>query len=350
LSLSTATRWQRQSILMMIVGITCRITVVCATLIIWHTISSISSILRCLYHRWQLQFLIVWIIAFFSVVSFSIAHHFLIQVHTTLVRRWPWRDATRSSWVWCGVLDARIEGRICAGHQIDVVEAASDHVSGVRWLVVTEIELVEVVWAVDDWVACVVAGGVLVWLEWMEVVVSTTSTVELAVTVTSFCSVLSKLISWTCHSTSSYVVMMSTQRNLWCSWIGTSMCVAGVRTMRTSKLVIQRWCGRWTPQRFAMMWSMWHSAQIKTMMSATASSTVHFISEMCCLPGIIRLCHLLRLHLVGRAVLLLVLKLLILLWTHAPIGKWHQNWVWLWWHRVIAILVLHTHNYWISCS
>lgn len=132
--------------------------------------------------------------------------------------------------------------------------------------------------------ACVVAGGVLVWLKRMEVMVSTASTVELAVTVTSFCSVLSKLIRWTCHSASSYVVMMSTQRNLRCSWIGTSMCIASVWAMRTSKLVIQRWCSRWTSQRFAMMRSMWHSTQIKTMMSTTASSTVHFISEMCCLP------------------------------------------------------------------
>lgn len=244
---------------MMIARIVSWVTIV-SPLTVWDAVCSISSVLRRLYHRWQLQLLIVWVVTFFSVIPFSIAHHLLVELYTSL-RRWGiWRD---TSWTWVLPSDTCVQRRICAGHQIDVVETSTNHVPWVACLVISQIELVEMVRTMHNRVTSVVSRRMLILLHRMKIMVPTASAAELPMAVASFCSVLIELIIWAWHS-STYVIMMRSQRNLRCSWIvRASMSVTGVCCMCSSKFIVQRWSSRWTSQCL-MMCTMpaWHTTQL----------------------------------------------------------------------------------------
>lgn len=259
MSLSTATRRKREHILMMIARIVSWITIV-SPLAVWDAVCSISSVLRRLYHRWQLQLLIVWVVTFLSVIPFPIAHHLLVELNTSL-RRWGIRRDP--SWTWVLRSDTCVQRGICAGHQIDVVETSTDHVPGVAGLVISQIELVEMVRAMHNRVTSVVSGRMLILLHWMKVVITTASAAELPMTVASLRSVLIELICWAWHP-STYVIMMWSQRNLRCSWIaGASMSITGVCRMCSAELIVQRWSSRWTSQCLVVRtMSTRHTAQV----------------------------------------------------------------------------------------
>ena len=78
---------------------------------------------------------------------------------------------------------------------------------GVAGLVISQIELVEMVRAMHNRVTSVVSGRMLILLHWMKVVITTASAAELPMTVASLRSVLIELICWAWHP-STYVIMM----------------------------------------------------------------------------------------------------------------------------------------------
>ena len=82
------------------------------------------------------------------------------------------------------------------------------------------------------------------------------------------------------------------------------------------------------------------------MVSATASTSMPFASEMCWFTRIAGDMLLLSDILIS----LLRLQMLQRVGRHASVRERHQNWVLLWWDWVIAVLVLHAHYYWIPCS
>lgn len=196
-TLSTTTRRKREHVLLMIAGIASGVTVV-SSLAIRHAVCSICSFLWCFYHWWQLQLLVVWVITFFSVVPFAVTHHLFVQLSTSLSRRWILGDP---DWAWILCSNACVQRGISTRHQIDVVEAPSNQMPWGAGLVISQVELVEMIWTVHYWVTSVITRRVLVLLDRVEIVITTTCarisiSAELAVALPSLCPALAILIIW----------------------------------------------------------------------------------------------------------------------------------------------------------
>lgn len=72
---SIASRRQRQHVVM---STNSSCSVLLTRLSRWHAICSLSPVYRGLYHRWKLQFLVVWVITFLPSVSLSTVHYFFV--------------------------------------------------------------------------------------------------------------------------------------------------------------------------------------------------------------------------------------------------------------------------------
>jgi len=180
-----------------------------------------------------------------------------------------------ASWVQAG-----IQRRIWALHQVDVVEASSYHMSRMSWLVVSHIKLMKVVWPMHDWMASDVARRVLILLKRMEVMISCLITwAKLPMAVASFSSASSKLTAWAGYC--SHISVVSSKWNMRSSCIILIPSMIASLSARTSTiLIIQRWSSRWTS--YSLIMSTMASrctTDIKTMMTS-ATSTMHFIPQL----------------------------------------------------------------------
>ena len=279
---SVASSWrQRQHILMMSTRTSSTSSLSSlTTLCIWNTVCSLCSILRSLYHWWQLQLLIIRIIAFLSGITFAIADDLLVEldglVNSSLR---TWRIVAWSTWclACASWVHAGIQRRIWALHQVDVVEASSYHMSRMSRLVVSHIELMKVVWPMHDWVPSDVAWRVLILLKRMEVMISCLITwAKLPMAVASLSSASSKLAAWAGYC--SHVSVVSPKWNMRSSSIILiASMITSLSTRTSSVLIIQGWTSRWTSNSLIMStMPSWRTTNIKTMMPS-AASTMHFI-------------------------------------------------------------------------
>ena len=115
---------------------------------IWHTISSVRTILWCLNHGRQLKLLVIRIVAFLPCISLSVSQDFLIELYY-LVYLVSILWILLVSWL---IFNDVVDLRVITLHQVNRFQAVTGDVSGLVSTVVLllHVELREVVLSMDD--------------------------------------------------------------------------------------------------------------------------------------------------------------------------------------------------------
>lgn len=271
------TRRQRQHVLMILIIL---VLIVLRLLIelswsTWDTISSICSILWSFYHWWQLKLLVVWVITFFSCVSFSISNNFFAEDYLMYLSLICWALVT--------ICNCRPNRGIITLHHVNLVERCANHVSGVTSSFTIHVELVKMIWSMNNWMP----GVCTLLLVWVEIVVATIKTIS------AFSSAIVELIIrrgwytikwaivWPNGNLRSSRVVLSSTTCLSISLITSIKWVVSHMWCSHAILVIQRWCrcraihlattihltadGPWLPLILLAIWaSSWSSMAIDT--------------------------------------------------------------------------------------
>lgn len=115
---------------------------------IWHTVSSVRTILWRLNHGRQLELLVIRIIAFLPCISLSVSQDFLIELYDLMyLISILW--ILLVSWL---ILNDVVDLRVVTLHQVNRFQAVAGDVPGLVSAVVLllHVELREVVLSVDD--------------------------------------------------------------------------------------------------------------------------------------------------------------------------------------------------------